>query len=202
MGGAAGVAFVISHGRGWGGQGDVPVYTDGPIVIKEWFAHNSDRYLVGSCLIVLGVFFYLAFLAALVAALLRADEEHGPWPWLALLAGVHLVVAAQASVAFDPTLALLEGDVSDDVARTLSAADYMTFLLLYPFAGVLTLAVSLHPEDRRALATAGLVRPVCHAGWSRRRHRGRLSMMLRNPHDRPTSPSWRSSPGPPAFQCR
>jgi hypothetical protein len=143
IGGAAGVAFVALTLIGGVIQGDVPVYTDGPTVIKEWFADNSDRYLVGWCLIVLGAFFFLAFLSVLVAAFARADEAQGPWPWLALLAGALVVVAAQVSSAFDPTLALLEGAVSDDVARTLSAADYVTFLLLYPFAGILALAVSL-----------------------------------------------------------
>lgn len=48
------------------------MYTDGPEAIKEWFARNSDRYLVGWCLLFLGAFFYLAFLAVLVVALARA----------------------------------------------------------------------------------------------------------------------------------
>lgn len=142
LAGAAGLLFVALTIAGGVVQGDVPVYSDGPAVIKEWFAENSDRYLVGAFLIVLAVFFFLGYLAGLVAGLLRVDG-HGLWPLLALLAGALLVVAAQASAAFDPTLALLEGDVSDDVARMLSAADYMSFLLLYPFAGVHALAVSV-----------------------------------------------------------
>jgi hypothetical protein len=158
IGGVAGLVFVALTLVGGFVQGDVPVYTEGPGAVKDWFAGNSDRYLVGALLIVLGILFFLGFLAALVAALLRADT-HGPWPWLVLLAGAHLVVAAQASSAFDPTLALLEGDVSDDVARMLSAADYMTFLLLYPFSGVLTLAVSLS-----ILRTAVLWRPLAWFG--------------------------------------
>jgi hypothetical protein len=143
IGGVAGVAFVVLTIAGGLVQGDVPVYTDSPAVIKEWFADNGDAYLVGGFLIVVGALFYLAFLAVLVAALFAAEEPRGPWPWLALLAGIGVVVAAQTSSAFDPTLALLEGDVSDDLARGLSAADYLTFLLLYPFAGVLALAASL-----------------------------------------------------------
>lgn len=142
LGGLAGLLFVALTIAGGVVQGDVPVYSDGPAVIKEWFAENSDQYLVGALLIVLGVFFFLGYLAALMAGLLKAAGG-GLWPWLAVLAGVLLVVAAQASAAFDPTLALLEGDVSDDVARMLSAADYMSFLLLYPFAGVHALAVSV-----------------------------------------------------------
>lgn len=94
-----------------------------------------------------------------MAALVRAEEAHGPWPWLALLAGVLVVVAAAVSSAFDPTLALLEGDVSDDLARTLSAVGHMTFLLLYPFAGVLALAVSL-----TILRTGLLWRPLAWFG--------------------------------------
>lgn len=143
IGGIAGIAFVALMVAGGVVQGDVPVYSQEPAVIKDWFVDNSDRYLIGWCFIAVGVIFYLAFLAALISILVEADGTRSPWPWLSLIAGVHLVVAAQASVAFDGTLALLEGDVSDDVARTLSAGDYMTFLLLYPFAGIHTLAVSL-----------------------------------------------------------
>lgn len=101
MGGAAGVAFVALTLIGGVVQHDVPVYTDGPSVIKEWFADNSDRYFVRWCLIVLGVFFFLVFLAVLVA-FARADDAHGPWRWLALLAGSLVVVAAQVSSAFRP----------------------------------------------------------------------------------------------------
>jgi hypothetical protein len=143
IGGAAGITFVALTFVGGVVQGDVPVYTQGPTTIKDWFAGNSDRYLVGGLLVLLGLVFYLAFLAALVRVFLRADERQSLWPWFALLAGIHLVVAAQASIAFDGTLALLEGDVPDDIARALSAGDYMSFLLLYPFAGIQTLAVSL-----------------------------------------------------------
>jgi hypothetical protein len=163
IGGAAGLAFVALTVVGGIVQGDVPVYTEGPIKIKEWFAENSDRYLVGGLLIVLGALFFLTFLAALVAALFRAEAAHSPWPWLVLLAGVHLVVALQASTAFDPTLALLKGDVSDDLARTLSAADYMAFLLVYPFAGLLTLAASLSVLNTGVLGRP----PPGSAPWSR-----------------------------------
>lgn len=143
VGGIAGLAFVALVVAGGVAQGDVPVYSEGPTVIKDWFANNGDRWLIAGCLLVLAMIFYVAFLAALVTSLLSADDGRSPWPLLALLAGVHLVVAVQASVAFDGTLALLKGEVSNDVARTLSAGDYMTFLLVYPFAGIQALAVSL-----------------------------------------------------------
>jgi hypothetical protein len=143
LGAACGIVFVTLTVVGGIVQGDVPVYTDGSTAIKQWFAANSDRYLAGALLIALGLLFYLAFLATLVAVLIRVEGPTRPWPWLALLGGVHLLVSVQAHIGFDGTLALLEGDVSDDLARTLSAADYMTFTPLYFFSGVLTLAVSV-----------------------------------------------------------
>lgn len=142
-GGLAGLGFVALMIAGGVIQGDVPVYSDGPTAIKDWFANNGDKYLIAGCLMALGMIFYLVFLAVLVTSFFKADDVRSAWPWLALLAGVHLVVAVQASVAFDGTLALLEGEVSDDVARALSAGDYMAFLLLYPFAGIQALAISL-----------------------------------------------------------
>lgn len=159
IGGAAGITFVALMVAAGVVQGDVPVYSDGPAMIKDWFASNNDRYLIGGFLIVLGAIFYLLFLSVLVTSLFRADGTSSPWPWLALLAGVHLLVAAQASVAFDGTLALLKGDVSDDVARALSAGDYITFLLLYPFAGIHTSAVSVC-----ILRTGVLWRPLAWLG--------------------------------------
>jgi hypothetical protein len=143
LGGAAGIAFVSLTILGGIVQGDVPVYSEGSTAIKQWFAENNGRYLIGGYCVILGLVFYLAFLATLVAVLSRAEGPARPLSWLALLGGVHLLVAVQASVAFDGTLALLKGDVSDDLARTFSAADYMTFIATYFFAGVLTLATSL-----------------------------------------------------------
>jgi hypothetical protein len=142
VGGAAGIVFVILTVLGGFVQGDVPVYSDGPVTIKTWFAENSDQYLIGFYLISIGSLFYLWFLATLVSTL-SGHENTRPWNMVALLGGVHLLVAAQASLAFDGTMALLEGDLSDDLARTLSAGDYMTFLLAYFFAGILVLAVSV-----------------------------------------------------------
>lgn len=143
IGGTAGVAFVVLTMAGGFVQGDVPVYSEGPAVIKEWFAANSDRYLVGSFLIVVGALCFLVFLAVLVNMLVRADDTHAPWPWMVLAGGVLVVVPPLVSTGFDPRLALLEGDVSDEVARSLSAGDYMTLLLMYPFAGAMALATSL-----------------------------------------------------------
>jgi hypothetical protein len=142
LGGLAGILFVGLTVIGFIIQGDVPVFTDGPATIKEWFSENGDRYLAGWYLIILGLLFYLGFLASLTATFTRVEAAH-PWNWVALLGGIHVLVAAQASVAFDGTLALLEGDVTDDVAKTLSAGDYMAFMLTYFFAGILALAVSV-----------------------------------------------------------
>jgi hypothetical protein len=143
LGGVAGIAFVVLTVLGGLVQGNVPVYSDGPAEIKQWFADNSGRYLAGYYLILLGVLFYLVFLAALVDLLMRAAGASRTWPLLALVAGLLVPVAAEVSSGFDGTLALLEGDVSDEVARALSAADYYTFSAMTAMAGVFTLAVSV-----------------------------------------------------------
>lgn len=142
-GGAAGIAFVILCIAGGFVQGDVPVYTDGSAQIKTWFAENSSRYLVGYGLIVLGLLVYLLYLATLVRVLMRVEDEGGPWSLVALFSGILVFIAAQVSGPFDGTLALLEGDVSDETARVFSAADYYAFSAMYPIAGVLTLAASV-----------------------------------------------------------
>jgi hypothetical protein len=143
LGGAAGIAFVVLTVLGGVVQGNVPVYSDGPAEIKEWFADNSGRYLAGYYLVLLAVLFYLVFLAALVDLLMRAEGANRLWSLLALVAGLLVPIAAELSSGFDGTLALLEGDVSDDVARALSAADYYTFSAMTAMAGVFTLAVSV-----------------------------------------------------------
>jgi hypothetical protein len=140
-GGAAGIAFVVLCVAGGFVQGDDPVYTDGSAAIKTWFAEHSSRYLIGYCLVALGLFVYLLFLATLVRVLMNV--EGGPLSLVALTSGLLVFVAAQVSAPLDGTLALLEGDVSDELAQVFSAADYYAFSVQSPLSGVLTLATSV-----------------------------------------------------------
>jgi hypothetical protein len=58
-----------------------------------------------------------------------------------------------ASASFDGTLALLEGDVPDDVARVLSAADYYAYSTLPLMVGLFSLAASAGISRTRVLWT-------------------------------------------------
>jgi hypothetical protein len=159
LGGCAGIAFVAFTVLGFVVQGDVPVYSDGPSHIREWFAENGDRYLAGYYLILIGVFFYFPFLASFCTLLSRAEGSEHPWARAAFFAGIMVIVAALGSVGFDGTLATLEGDVSDDMARAISAADYYTFTLVALPGAALTLAASIV-----ILRTAVLWRPLAWVG--------------------------------------
>lgn len=143
LGGCAGIAFVAFTAVGFVVQGDVPAYSDGPSHIRAWFAENSDRYLAGYYLILIGSFFYIPFLASFYALLSRAEGSERPWARAAFFAGIMLLVAALGSVGFDGTLATLEGDVSDDTARAISAADYYSFALVTLPGAALALAGSI-----------------------------------------------------------
>lgn len=159
-GGVAGIVFVVLSLVGGVVQGNVPVYTDDPADIRGWFADNSSRYLAGWFLIAIGIaVFYPAFLAALTSLLVRAEGGVHPWALLALIAGLLVPVPAMAASAFDGTLALLEGDFSDELARTLSAADYYAFTPLPLIAGIFTGATSAV-----ILRTGVLWRPLAGLG--------------------------------------
>lgn len=151
IGGVGGLAFVALAVGGFVVQGDVPVYADGPAQIKQWFADNADRYLAGYYLLALAIVAFLPFLAGLTTLLMRAHGGPHPSSLLALIAGVLVPVYATASTSFDGTLALLEGDVSDDVARVLSAADYYAYSVMPLMLGIFSLATSLALSRSRLL---------------------------------------------------
>lgn len=161
FGGAAGIAFVALTLAGGIVQGDVPVYADGATQIKQWFGDNAGRYLVGYYLIALAVLAYLAFLAGFTALLMRAERGAYPSSLFTLIAGVLVPAALIGSASFDGTLALLEGDVSDDVARVLSAADYYAYALVPLMLGLFSLASAVAIARTRVLwaplAWAGFV---------------------------------------------
>jgi hypothetical protein len=72
-----GIAFAILSVDGGFVQGDVPGYTDGSAAITTWFAEHGGRYLVGYCLVALGLRGCLVYLATLVRVLMLSAGEGG-----------------------------------------------------------------------------------------------------------------------------
>jgi len=134
--GACGVLFVVCFVVGAAVQGDIPTYDDGGEAIADWYADNWREYLIGDFIIGLGfILFYFPFLVGLYARLRAADGEPAVFSRVALLGGILLPVAGLVGAVLNAALALLEGDVSPEVAATVSAAAFHTYVSL---GGILT----------------------------------------------------------------
>lgn len=142
--GAAGLLFVILFVVGLVIQGDVPVYTDGGEDIAAWFADNGDQYLVGEFIIGLGfIFFYFPFLIGLYTALRSAESDPPLMSRVALAGGIGFPVAGLAAGISQTGLALLEGDVSADVASMAAAASFHGFAATGAFTAIIMGAAAL-----------------------------------------------------------
>jgi len=130
------VLFVVCFVVGAAVQGDIPTYDDGGEAIADWYADNWREYLIGDFIIGLGfILFYFPFLVGLYARLRAADGEPAVFSRVALLGGILLPVAGLVGTVLNAALALLEGDVGSEVAATVSAAAFHTYVSL---GGILT----------------------------------------------------------------
>ena len=138
-GGIAGIIFVIGFVVGVGLQGDVPTYADGGEEVAAWFADNGDQYMIGDFAMGLAIVFgFVPFLAAMYEFLSGAEGSQPVWSRAFLIGGVAWLTVGGVGSIMLGSMALQEGDVSADVAATLSAASYYSFPVM-----VLTMAVML-----------------------------------------------------------
>lgn len=125
-------------------QGDVPMYGSSGEEISRFFADNSSQYMTSEFIIGIAfLVFYLPFLACFVTLLRIADGVSRPWPLLALIGGILFPMAGFAASASNGALALQEGKVSAEIAQTLAAATFYSFVSVPLFAGVMTLGAAL-----------------------------------------------------------
>jgi hypothetical protein len=123
--GAAGILFVVCFVAGLLVQGDVPTYDEGGEAIAAWFADNGDQYLAGDFIVGLGfILFYVPFLIGVTTRLRAAEGDPPFWSRVALVGGIFFPLAGLAGGISHVGLALLEGDVSPEVAAMASAASF------------------------------------------------------------------------------
>jgi hypothetical protein len=126
--GVAGILFVVLFVAGAIFTGDVPTYDDSGEEIAAWFADNSSQYLAGDFITGLAfILFYFPFLAGLYTKLRGAEGQRPVWSRAALMGGIAFPLAGLAGGISLAGLALLEGDVSADVASMAAAASYHGF---------------------------------------------------------------------------
>jgi hypothetical protein len=136
--GASGILFVVLFVIGAIVSGDVPMYDDGGEEIAAWFADNGKQYLTGDFITGLGfILFYFPFLSGLYARLRAAEGEPGIFSRAALIGGILFPVAGLVSGISMAALALLEGDVSPDVAAFAAAASYHAFVSVSALQAIL-----------------------------------------------------------------
>ena len=142
--GAAGILFVVLFVIGAILGGDPPMYNDPGEDIAAWYVENSDQRLVSDFIVGLGfILFYFPFLSGLYSRLRLAEGEPALWSRVALLGGVTFPLAGLAGGMLEVGLALLEGNVSADVASLASAASYHAFMGAAGLAAVLMGGASL-----------------------------------------------------------
>jgi hypothetical protein len=127
--GASGILFVVLFVIGVMVSGDVPMYDEEGDEIAAWFADNGDQYLVGDFLTGLAfILFYFPFLVGLYAKLRAAEGEPSIFSRVALIGGILFPVAGLVSGISIAALALLEGEVSAEVASFAAATSYHAFV--------------------------------------------------------------------------
>jgi hypothetical protein len=127
--GASGILFVVLFVIGGGISGDVPTYDEGGEEIVAWFADNGEQYLVGDFITGLAfILFYFPFLVGLYARLRAAEAEPAVFSRVALIGGILFPLALLAGTISLAGVALLEGDVSADVASLAAATSYQAFV--------------------------------------------------------------------------
>jgi hypothetical protein len=119
-------------------SGEVPMYDDGGEEIAAWFEDNGDSYLVGDFITGLAfILFYFPFLVGLYTRLRLAEGEPAIFSRVALIGGILFPLAGLAGGILLSALALMEGDVSPDVASFASAASFHAFTALSALQAIL-----------------------------------------------------------------
>jgi hypothetical protein len=136
--GASGILFVVLFVIGAMLTGDVPTYDEGGEEIAAWFADNGEQYLVGDFITGLAfIVFYFPFLVGLYARLRAAEGEPVLFSRVALIGGILFPIAGLAGAISLAGLALLEGEVSADVASLAAATNHHAFVGISAFQAIL-----------------------------------------------------------------
>jgi hypothetical protein len=152
--GIAGLLFIVLFIVGVAIQGDVPTYDEGGEEIATWFADNSDAYLVGDFLTGMAfILFYFPFLTGLYARLRNAEGDPAVFSRVFLVGGVLFPVAGLAGGISLAGLALLDGDVSPDVAALASATATHGFVASSALIAVLLIGAAVVILRTRAFWT-------------------------------------------------
>jgi hypothetical protein len=110
--------FVVGSILAW----DVATYDEGGEAVAAWFADNGSRYIVSEVVILIGFLLYPLFLVGLFVKLSRAEGPVPLFSGAALIGGILFGAVGAAFSLFHGSLALLEGEVSAEVAALASAA--------------------------------------------------------------------------------
>jgi hypothetical protein len=128
--GVSGILFIVIFIAGVLIQGDVATYDDGGEKVATWFADNGDTFLIGDFITGIAfIFFYFPFLVGLYARLRAAEGEPAMFSRVSLIGGIIFPVAGLAGGVPLAGLALLEGDVSPDVAALAAATSAHSFVI-------------------------------------------------------------------------
>jgi hypothetical protein len=116
---------------------------ESPDEILDWFQEKSNTILVGSFLFLLGCLFFLIFVGALRARLVRAEGENA---FLAAIAfGAGLVATALLLLIPGPNIAgaLAEDELTPEAAQALTVVDDAFFVGAELAAALLLVATGL-----------------------------------------------------------
>jgi hypothetical protein len=137
--GVAGIVFVALFVLGLVITGDGPTYDEGGEAVAAWFADNGTRYLVGDFIIGLGfILFYFPFLLGLTLKLRRAEGDPPILSGIVFGGGLLFPAAGAAGGVPQAGLALLEGNVSPDVAALAAAGTLYGFGIAGAAGAILT----------------------------------------------------------------
>jgi hypothetical protein len=150
--GVAGVLFVVTFVISAVMSGDTPTFADDGEEIAAWFSENSDTYLLSDFITGIAfIFFYFPFLNGLYNVLRAGEGEPAYWSRIALSGGLLFPIAGLAAGIFQVALALVEGQVSPEVASFAMAASY------HGFAGVGALTAVLMGAASICILTTGVL---------------------------------------------
>jgi hypothetical protein len=131
--------------------GDSPAYDEGGAVIAAWYAEHSTRFLIGHVLAgLVFLVFYIPFLGGLIERLREAEGPPHMWSNVAFAGAILCPATGTARGLFATSPALLEGDVSPEVASFAAAAAAYGLIVSGAMSGVFTGAAAIIMLDRGA----------------------------------------------------